>query len=164
MEYSTNSILSLISHLHTVSADFTNRRLADTAGLVSSHGYILYLLSQHQKLSMKELADGINRDKSTTTVLIRKLRESGLVREEAAEDGAGACLHGAHVRHIAGAAHRMLPRLFGGRQTDPAGAAAAYEPEYRKRSVGIALLPFFPGELLVLTVLMHERFLRLAPQ
>ena len=75
MEYSTNSILSLISHLHTVSADFTNRRLADTAGLVSSHGYILYLLSQHQKLSMKELADGINRDKSTTTVLIRKLRE-----------------------------------------------------------------------------------------
>lgn len=86
MEYSTNSILSLISHLHTVSADFTNRRLADTAGLVSSHGYILYLLSQHQKLSMKELADGINRDKSTTTVLIRKLRESGLVREEAAED------------------------------------------------------------------------------
>ncbi|HBG64885.1 MAG TPA: transcriptional regulator [Treponema sp.] len=90
MDYTTHSILSLISHLHAVSADFTNRRLADTdtAGFVSSHGHILYLLSVHEKLSMKEISGSINRDKSTTTVLVRKLREAGLVQEQAdADDG-----------------------------------------------------------------------------
>ena len=44
MEFSESTVVSLISHLHAVTADFTNAKLADK-NLVSSHGFILYLLS-----------------------------------------------------------------------------------------------------------------------
>lgn len=88
MEYTTQSILSLISHVHAVSADFTNKRLAAKGDLVSSHGYILFLLSQKGKLTMSEISELINRDKSTTTVLVRKLKETELVKaENSKEDG-----------------------------------------------------------------------------
>ena len=82
MEYTESSLLALISHLHTVSADFTNARLSKTTGMISSHGFILYLLSSGEKLTKKEIAERINRDKSTVTVLIRKLIDEGLVKEE----------------------------------------------------------------------------------
>ncbi|MBP5174823.1 MAG: winged helix DNA-binding protein [Treponema sp.] len=87
MEYTESSVVSLISHLHTITADFTNARLAGKTGMVSSHGFILYLLSTGEKLTKKEIAEKINRDKSTVTVLIRKLIDEGLVKEEVnAED------------------------------------------------------------------------------
>ena len=82
MEYTTELVLSLISHIHTKSAEFTNSRLAKKGSLISSHGFILFQLSTKEKLTMKEIASIINRDKSTTTVLIRKLEEQGLVKQE----------------------------------------------------------------------------------
>ena len=86
MQYTQDSVVSLISHLHTVTADFTNRRLPEKRKLVSSHGFILYLLSIEKQLSKKEIAERINRDKSTTTVLIRRLVEEGLVEETSSPD------------------------------------------------------------------------------
>lgn len=82
MEYSIDSVLSLISHLHSASADFTNRMLSKDAKFVSSHGFILFLLSENEKLTMGEISEQINRDKSTTTVLIKKLLEEGLVQTQ----------------------------------------------------------------------------------
>lgn len=85
MEYTVSQLVSLISHIHTSTQDFTNRRLSQishTNGLVSSHGFILYLLSKTDSMTMKEIAQSINRDKSTTTVLVRKLKEEGLVQEK----------------------------------------------------------------------------------
>lgn len=86
MQYTQDSVVSLISHLHTVTADFTNRRLPENGKFVSSHGFILYLLSIEKQLSKKEIAERINRDKSTTTVLIRRLVEEGLVEETSSPD------------------------------------------------------------------------------
>lgn len=82
MDYDLTSVPSLISHIHTLSAEFTNSRLAEKGNFVSSHGFILYLLSQKGRMKMGEIARVINRNKSTTTVLIKKLREEGLIQEE----------------------------------------------------------------------------------
>ena len=96
MEYTLDSIVSLISHIHTSSADFTNKRLSgttDECSLVSSHGFILYLLSKNGEMTMKDISERINRDKSTTTVLIRKLKEHGLIEEKRSENDS-------RVKHI----------------------------------------------------------------
>ena len=50
--------------------------------LVTSHGFILYLLSQNEKVTLGELTKAINRDKSTTTALVRKLEKLSLVKTE----------------------------------------------------------------------------------
>lgn len=78
MEYGVDTIISLISRLHTLTADFTKRRLAEHS-FVSSHGFILYLLSENEHMTMGEISDQINRDKSTATYLIRQLEKEGLV-------------------------------------------------------------------------------------
>lgn len=82
MKYTIDSVMSLISHIHSKSADFTNNRLSKNGNFVSSHGFILFLLSENGTLTMGELSKRINRDKSTTTVLIKKLSEEGLVMTE----------------------------------------------------------------------------------
>ena len=82
MNYTVDSVVSLISHIHSASADFLNRRLSKTDSFVSSHGFILFLLTENQKMTMGQIAEKINRDKSTTTVLIKKLLEKGLVKTE----------------------------------------------------------------------------------
>ncbi len=81
MEYTTNSVLSLISRIHTQSAEYTNKFLAEH-NFVSSHGFILFLLKENEKLTMGEIATRINRDKSTTTVLVKKLIDENLVKTE----------------------------------------------------------------------------------
>jgi len=86
MQYNISSVISLISHIHTETADFTNKRLAEKGKLISSHGFILFQLSEEEKLTMGEISSRINRDKSTTTVLIKKLKEQGLVQEEPSKD------------------------------------------------------------------------------
>ena len=80
-EYTVSSVPALISHIHTIAADFTNRRLSEK-GLVSSHGHILYLLAKNGRMTMGGIATAVNRDKSTITVLIRKLKDAGLIEEE----------------------------------------------------------------------------------
>ncbi len=52
------------------------------AGLAPSHGDILWALFKHGALSMKGLAELIDRDKSTVTVLVNKLILLGYVRKE----------------------------------------------------------------------------------
>lgn len=79
MEYSVQKVLSLISHIHSISAEFTNRRLSQK-NLISSHGFILFQLAQNETMSMSQLASCINRDKSTTTVLVKKLLAEDLVK------------------------------------------------------------------------------------
>ncbi|MCR5764291.1 MAG: MarR family winged helix-turn-helix transcriptional regulator [Treponema sp.] len=88
MEYTLSSVMALISHIHTNAADFTNKRLSEKCNLVSSHGHILFLLSKNKAMSMRDISDAINRNKSTTTVLIRKLKEEGLIKEENSKEDA----------------------------------------------------------------------------
>ena len=88
MEYSISSVMALISRIHANAADFTNKRLSEKGNLVSSHGHILFLLSKNTSMSMSDIASAINRNKSTTTVLIRKLKDEGLIKEENSKDDA----------------------------------------------------------------------------
>ena len=77
-----NSSISMISHIHSEAAAFLVQKLAEKGlpELASSHGNILFQLSQNQTMTMGELTKRINRDKSTTTVLVRKLKNAGLIQ------------------------------------------------------------------------------------
>lgn len=88
MEKKINNSISSISCLHTITANFLLDELAKEglSNIASSHGNILFQLSKIEKLSMRELAKKINRDKSTTTVLVRKLIKEKLIAEEINEN------------------------------------------------------------------------------
>lgn len=75
MKSDYNTISSLISQIHNYSSNFLKTRLTQEGlpELVSSHGFILYKLSLTEALTMTDLAKNIKKDKSTTTVLIKKL-------------------------------------------------------------------------------------------
>ena len=88
MEYmDSSSLVSLISNIHTAASDFLEEKLEEYGlpDMVSSHGFILYRLSLAERLTMGELAQLVNRDKSTVTVLIRKLEAAGFVEREVSE-------------------------------------------------------------------------------
>lgn len=74
-------ISSLIAQIHTYSSNFLRTRLTQEGlpELVSSHGFILYKLSLAESMTMTDLAKSINKDKSTTTALTKKLEKAGLV-------------------------------------------------------------------------------------
>lgn len=82
-----NKSISKISHIHSMAADFLTNRLSESGleNLASSHGNILFQLSLVPGLQMNELSQKINRDKSTTTVLVQKLAKEGLVEIKASE-------------------------------------------------------------------------------
>lgn len=77
-----NNSISFLSHIHTITADFLMEKLTAQGypEFASSHGNILFQLSVTGKMPMGELAKKINRDKSTTTVLVRKLEKDGYVQ------------------------------------------------------------------------------------
>ena len=79
-----NSSISLLSNIHSITADFLTERLKQNGypDFASSHGNILFQLSVNEKMTMGELSEKINRDKSTTTVLVRKLESEGLITGE----------------------------------------------------------------------------------
>ena len=79
--------ISKVSHIHSEVAAFLAQKLSSRGlpELISSHGNILFQLSINESLTMGELAKKINRDKSTTTVLVRKLEKAGLISEKTAE-------------------------------------------------------------------------------
>ncbi|MCR5188913.1 MAG: MarR family transcriptional regulator [Treponema sp.] len=79
-----NSSISLLSYIHSTTADFVIKNLKKEGfqDFASSHGNILFQLSLKEKMSMGHLSKLINRDKSTTTVLVRKLEQEGLVLSE----------------------------------------------------------------------------------
>lgn len=76
-----NSSISLLSHIHSITADFAmeNLKIRGFQDFASSHGNILFQLTLQEKMTMGQLAEKINRDKSTTTVLVRKLEKEGLL-------------------------------------------------------------------------------------
>lgn len=76
-----NSSISLLSQIHTITADFLTEKLKESGfpDFASSHGNILFQLSVNEEMTMGELAEKINRDKSTTTVLVRKLEAEGFI-------------------------------------------------------------------------------------
>ena len=80
-----NSSISLLSNIHSITADFLTERLKQNGypDFASSHGNILFQLSVNEKMTMGELSEKINRDKSTTTVLVRKLEKEGFITGEA---------------------------------------------------------------------------------
>lgn len=82
-----NSSISLLSHVHSLSSDFLISRLKERGlpDFASSHGNILFQLCKKGSMTMGDLARAINRDKSTTTVLVRKLEQEGLVSSRADE-------------------------------------------------------------------------------
>lgn len=82
-----NSSISMLSHIHSQTADFLISKLNENGlpDFASSHGNILFQLSINGRMSMKDLAKKINRDKSTTTVLVRKLENDGFIQTESDE-------------------------------------------------------------------------------
>ena len=81
-----NSSISLLSCIHSITADFLIEKLKERGfpDFASSHGNILFQLSVNEKMTMGDLAEKINRDKSTTTVLVRKLELEGFTSGEPA--------------------------------------------------------------------------------
>ena len=84
MSQKQDNSISKLSHIHSITADFLEKKLKEKGlpEMVSSHGYILYQLNVNGKIKMGQLAQKINRDKSTTTVLVRKLEKEGLIMIE----------------------------------------------------------------------------------
>ena len=79
-----NSSISLLSNIHSITADFLTEKMKERGypDFASSHGNILFQLSVNDKMTMGDLAEKINRDKSTTTVLVRKLESEGFITGE----------------------------------------------------------------------------------
>lgn len=88
MESNINLSISKVSHIHAITADFLTKELSEQGfdDFASSHGNILFQLSVNPEMTMKELSQKINRDKSTTTVLVRKLMKEGYVEEKPSEE------------------------------------------------------------------------------
>ena len=82
MAQQNDTSIAKVSQIHSLTAEFLKKQLAERGfdDFASSHGYILYQLSVNSGITMKELAQKINRDKSTTTVLVRKLEKAGLLK------------------------------------------------------------------------------------
>lgn len=76
------SSISLLSNIHSITQDFLMNKLTENGFIdfASSHGNILFQLNINEKMTMKKLSEKINRDKSTTTVLVRKLESEGYIK------------------------------------------------------------------------------------
>ena len=76
-------IISLISKIKESANGFITSEMDKwgVKGLATSHGDILDALLRSEKLTMKELADKISRDKSTITALVDKLIKHGYVEK-----------------------------------------------------------------------------------
>lgn len=79
----TGDIISLISKIRESANKFITDEMDKwgAKGLVPSHGDILSALLKHERLTMKEIADKIGRDKSTVTVLVNKLIDQGYIEK-----------------------------------------------------------------------------------
>ncbi len=78
----TDHIVQLISGIRGKAYKFITEELQANriSDIVPSHGGILDALFKEEKLSMKSLAEKIDRDKSTVTALVRKLVKMGYVQ------------------------------------------------------------------------------------
>ncbi|MDY6906388.1 MAG: MarR family transcriptional regulator [Thermodesulfobacteriota bacterium] len=76
-------IINIIARIHEkynrmIIAALNEKGITD---LVPSHGEILYVLHNGERLTMNEIAQAINRSKPTVTVLTRKLETAGYIRK-----------------------------------------------------------------------------------
>lgn len=77
--------ISMIAEIKGKMFDYIEHELTrhGIKGLVVSHGNILNILYKNEgKLTMKQIAQGINRSKSTVTQLVDKLISEGYVKKE----------------------------------------------------------------------------------
>jgi DNA-binding MarR family transcriptional regulator len=80
-----NLVIALISKVRRDSSAYLEKELAAAGveGVVASHGAILGALFRlGGKLKMKDIAQTVNRDKSTVTYLIKGLTGGGYVQKE----------------------------------------------------------------------------------
>ena len=85
----TTKAISTISKIKEHANSFIMQSLAQHGvhGLVPSHGGMLVVLFNKQRVTMKDIADTIHRTKPTVTVLVAKLVDLGLFKkEQSAED------------------------------------------------------------------------------
>lgn len=77
----SNQIIYLIARIRSKANALITSELQkqDLGDLAPSHGDILAQLFKHNELTMKELAEKIDRDKSTVTPLVTKLVHLGYV-------------------------------------------------------------------------------------
>ena len=87
MQKEYSGMLSLISKIHSATSFYLKKQLAEQGlpDMVSSHGNILFRLSTNGRMTMSELSKNIHRDKSTTTVLVKKLENAGYIQRETSE-------------------------------------------------------------------------------
>lgn len=80
----TTDIISLISRVKEKVNRFIIAKMLENGieGIVTSHGDIIYALFSRQKMTMAEIAEKIDRDKSTVTALVNKLVQFGYVTKE----------------------------------------------------------------------------------
>ncbi|MCQ2580076.1 MAG: MarR family transcriptional regulator [Treponemataceae bacterium] len=83
-----SGILSLVSKIHAETVAYLKEEMSGNGmpDFSTSHGNILYRLSQSGTLSMTEIARTIHRDKSTATVLVNKLERLGFVKRTQCKD------------------------------------------------------------------------------
>lgn len=116
----------MIARIHEQAQKMLRGELADAglSGVAPSHGDVLAYLFARGAATMQELAAFAHRTKPTTTVLVDKLEERGLVRRTASPDDArrtvvtltadGTRLRGA----FAAISRRLVARIYGA--LDPA--------------------------------------------
>lgn len=80
----TRDAISLISKIREQANRFIVSEMSKhgIADIVTSHGDIIYALFKKPRLTMAEIAEKIDRDKSTVTVLVDKLVRLGYVTKE----------------------------------------------------------------------------------
>ncbi len=74
-----DNTINLISRIRELSGSVIVSELekAGIKGVVPSHGDIIVALIKHRELTMTEIAEGINKDRSTVTTLVKKLNKLG---------------------------------------------------------------------------------------
>ena len=79
----TKDIISLISNIRNSANKFIINEMDKYGikGLAPSHGDIIFALLKNEKLTMKELTEKIDKDKSTLTALVNKLVRLGYVEK-----------------------------------------------------------------------------------
>lgn len=77
-------IISVLSKIRTQANKFIIKKMADYGvyELAPSHGDIIFTLLRIEKITMKDLAGSIKKDKSTVTVLVEKLVRLGYIKKE----------------------------------------------------------------------------------
>ena len=81
---STTDIISLIAKIREKTNRFIVLEMSKNGinDIVTSHGDIIYALLKNQRLTMAEIAEKIDRDKSTVTALVDKLVRLGYVTKK----------------------------------------------------------------------------------